>query len=176
MEKVLILHSGPYYFDKNSKKFELSELAKLRLRACVSLYKKKTISKIILTGGSVFGKGKLSVSALSIPFLTSRGVLKKDLVVEDKALDTTSEVELSLPKVLKSQKIAVLSDAEHLKRVRILYRNRGIKPEFLAAEDILGRSHSSSFPLKVREAILRILLMVDRKGLLVKKAVSLLRK
>jgi vancomycin permeability regulator SanA len=108
--------------------------------------------------------------------LKKRGILKKDLVIDDKALDTVGEIELSLPKVSKAQKIAVLSDSEHLKRVKILYRNRGIKPEFLAAEDILGEKKSPNFFLKLREVFLRTWLFFDKNGIFVNKLASFLRK
>ena len=175
MEKVLILHSGSYRFNKENGKFELGELAKLRLLACAKLYKNKVVGKIVLTGGNVFGEGHPTVTSLSVPFLIRRGVLKEDLIVDGRAKDTVGEVELSLPKILKAGKVTVLSDAEHLKRVKILYQNRKIKVEFLAAEDVLGQKPRSSFVTKVREAFLRLWLIFDKKGFWVNKLALFLR-
>jgi len=175
MEKILIIHSGSYRVNKESGKFELGELAKLRLLAAAKLYKKQVVNKIVLTGGNVFGKGYPTVTSLSTPFLIRRGVLKKDLIVDGRAKDTVGEIELSLPKILKTGRVAVLSDAEHLKRVKILYKNRGVKAEFLAAENILERSSSPGFLLKVREAFLRRWLIFDRKGYFLNKLALFLR-
>ena len=175
MEKILILHSGSYRFDKENGKFELGELAKLRLLACAKLYKNKIVGKIVLTGGNVFGEGQPTITSLSAPFLIRRGVLKKDLIVDGRAKDTAEEVELSLSKVLKTEKVVVLSDAEHLKRVKILYQNRKIKAEFLAAEDVLGQKPRSSFVTKVREALLRLWLIFDKKGFWINKLAHFLR-
>jgi len=176
MDRFLILHSGHYYFNKSKGKFELSDLAKLRLLAASVLYKRKTIDKIILTGGSVYGKDKPTVSVLSIPFLKGQGVFKKDLIIDDRAFDTVGEIQLSLPKFGKSIPF-VISDKEHLKRIRMLYKNWGIKAKFLVAEEVFGQPAFGYSKLdKTKEIILRKLVFLDRRGFLVSKIVKFTRR
>ena len=176
MDKFLILHSGHYYFNKSKGEFELSDLAKIRLLAASVLYKGKNIDKIILTGGSIYGKGKPTISALSTPFLKEQGVFKKDLIIDDRAFDTVGEIQLSLPKFGKSIPF-VVSDEEHLKRIRMLYKNWGIRAKFLAAEKVLGQSAFEHSKLdKTKEIILRKLIFLDRRGFLVSKIAKFTRR
>jgi len=189
MEKVLILHNSSAYFDKKIQKFELKLGAKIRLLAAAKLYQSGKVDKIVLTAGKLLGEDRPSVTKLSIPFLQKYGVKKSDLIIDDQALDTVDEINLSLPLVFgKAKKLLVLSDREHLKRIKILYQNRQVETEFAAAEDVLSKSKSEVGILaeynrskkrnffKAREWFLRIWLLVDKKGKVINWVAHNLRK
>lgn len=151
--------------------------SKLKIAAAAEIHRQGLTPVIISSGGPLWGApplGELMADSLTKKFR----VPSQAVIVENRSTDTSAQVEYSL-KIIRDkgfQQVAVLADSEHVKRAAELFSNYGFAVSPLSAEDyLLQRSPHYKRVVKklqgspywkywkVRETLLRALLMVDKR-------------
>lgn len=112
---------GVIFGSKNQENGGLSASLLERLNIGLNLYRKKQIEKIIVTGGMA-NKG-LCEADLMRKYLSDHGVPLKDIITDDKALNTQENVENSL-EIIKKHKfksVAIVSEYYHIARIKLMF-------------------------------------------------------
>jgi len=118
-----------------------------RLVEGIRLYRKFPGSRLIVSGGAVFGPAPAAV--LMRDAAVELGVNREDMILEDRSLDTHDEAVLIRPMVGDAP-FALVTSASHMKRSLLLFRGQGMKPVAAPAGSVAAGSEtlnpSSFFP------------------------------
>lgn len=99
-----------------------------RADIAINLYNKGLIKKIILTGGiGYFSSNQKDKEAyLLAKYLKENGVLKEDLIIEDKSKNTLQNVEniLKVCPSIKDKKVVIITSDFHMKRCKLLMEDK----------------------------------------------------
>lgn len=109
---------------------ELPYDAKTRVKKAYKLLKRDKIQKLILSGGFTSSKfPKISEAKLYEIFLTSKGIPKKNLIMEENSLDTLGNAIFSKKLILKNnltkdgrKEIALITSSFHMKRSLFVFQ------------------------------------------------------
>ncbi len=102
-----------------------SPSALARLAEGIRIYRKIPGSRLLLSGGAVFGSAS---EASGMAYLAELlGVPKTDIRLETKSLDTDDEAELIKPMV-GDDRFVLVTSASHMPRSMMLFRHLGMSP------------------------------------------------
>ena len=129
-----------------------SPVFKERIMHAINLYKQKTVSKIIFTGG-VGGEASHAESIVAANFSIRAGVLEKDILTE--SVSHTTQENLFQAKTLMQKhalhSAIIISDPLHLKRASFMAEDLGISAQFSPMPTTRYRSLSSKLKFFIRE-------------------------
>ncbi len=189
IEALIVLGSG---FDKPPR---LSLESHMRARAAAELIKQGAVSKVILSGGHTAGMDQPSEAQgmfdLIKRYLGREGTVEPEFILEEQSIDTGQNA-AKVQELLERMNIEhaiILTSASHVQRARQLFTNYGVSAEGISAEEQLRsvserhgrfidrylgswRQHQA----QATEAVLRGLMIVDRKGQLVGQIAKKIRK
>ena len=179
--------------DKRTGKLKLSLDGKMRAIAAGELYEEGLTRRIIVSGGKTSGEGSPSEAEMMSNylirhFLTPEGIITK----EDKSIDTTENIE-RIKELLEKEKIEerviMLSNQYHIKRIKKLSAISGLSADAINAESVLLKRskhyrlflkrYSGSCEMiikKIKETILRGLLIINPAGNIPRKIAERTRK
>ncbi len=103
----------------------LTEASLVRLAEGIRLYRENPGSKLLLSGGPVFGEcsdAEIMVAAASL-----LGVPDEDMAAETKSRDTEEEA-VAIAPIVGEQKFLLVTSASHMPRAAALFRKRGMHP------------------------------------------------
>lgn len=188
---VLVLGNVPdFIVEKNQPR--LSFDGKMRVVAAGELYRSGLTTKLILSGGRTLGPKHSSEAVIMAEYLTKRFKIPPGaIVLEEESTDTIENVE-NLKKIVEKEKIsgplAILSNSYHISRILKIMEQKGLTAEPITAENTLLARSEHYRPLvekylssgmmklkKVKEAMLRGLLIIDPKGTLPRQVTRRLR-
>lgn len=162
--------------------------AKIRALAAGEMLQNETVEKVIFSGGQTAGAAYPSQAAAMWEYLKKRypHVQEDHIILEEGSIDTVENAKKIadlLDQYGLDNVILLLTSEWHLKRAQKIFENQGIETEPLSAEELLAsrgqkgsarepykeflRSYRSSSRVKIekmKEAILRALLIVDPEG------------
>lgn len=119
-----------------------------RIRKALSLYRKKIIKKIIVTGGNA--PGEISEAEAAAKFLINLGVDKKNIIVENHSSTTTEQIKF-LKNNFQDKEILVISDGFHLSRITQIAKFFNLKAQGVYSEHSL--SFEKTIYYRTRESI-----------------------
>lgn len=103
----------------------LSEASLARLIEGIRLHRQIPGSRLILSGGSVFGYGAdaESMSALAV----SLGIAPENIVTDAKSLDTEAQAR-NIREIVRNDKFIMVTSASHMRRAVGLFKRVGLDP------------------------------------------------
>lgn len=110
-----------------------------RLVEGIRLYRKFPGSRLIVSGGAVFGS--TPAAALMREAAVEMGVNRENILLEDRSLDTHDEAVLIRPMVGDAP-FALVTSASHMKRSMALFAKQGMKPIAAPAGSVAAGSET----------------------------------
>jgi uncharacterized SAM-binding protein YcdF (DUF218 family) len=101
------------------------------------LYKMGKIKKILISGGVYFTDSRANEAKELQKFLISAGIPEKDIIVEDKSLNTHENALFSseiLQKNYPNQKYLLITSAFHLRRAKGCFEKAGVQTDTFATD------------------------------------------
>lgn len=122
---VVVLGGGLAGDDRDPARADLSRASLARLVEGVRVHKLCRGSKLVLSGGKVFGQ--ISESEVMAQKARSFGVKEEDLVLEDNSPDTETQARL-VKSLVKDSRFIMVTSAVHMPRAMGLFRKEGLEP------------------------------------------------
>ncbi len=104
---------------------QLTESSLIRLTQGISLFNQTDSIPLIVTGGAVLDT--VAIAALQRRMAISLGVDSLRIFMADSALDTEMEAQ-HVKKMVKSNKVVLVTSAMHMPRAAALFRKAGLEP------------------------------------------------
>ena len=123
----------------------LSQGSMMRLIEGIRIHKEIPGSKLLLSGGSVFGS--LPDAGVMAQVAESIDVKREDIVMESRARDTEEEAKLIKP-MIKSDRFILVTSASHMPRSVELFRKYGMAP-IPAPTDYLVKRDTTVSPSRI---------------------------
>lgn len=145
-DAIIILGHG-------QKKREVSEVLRNRLNKAFEVFQENGGAKMILSGGRVYSK-EFSEAEIMEEFLEKKGVMKEDIILDDKSKSTFENL-TNLKKIVEERgfrKIALITSDYHLKRVKMIAKNIGL--------DIFEFSAFSRKDIRFKKSIIEFLKII----------------
>jgi len=133
---IVVLGGGLIYDPGIPATSQLSDASLARLVEGIRLHKMLPGSKLVLSGGSVFGL--VPEAVIMADAARSIGANGRDLILESLSRDTKDEARL-IQKIVGRARFVLVTSAAHMPRSMALFAKRGMHPipaptEYLAAE------------------------------------------
>lgn len=122
---VVVLGGGLAGDDRDPARVELSRASLARLVEGIRIQKMCRGSKLVLSGGKVFGQ--ISESEVMAQKARLLGVKGDDILLENNSPDTETQARLVKPFV-KDGRFIMVTSAIHMPRAMGLFRNEGLEP------------------------------------------------
>lgn len=132
---VVVLGGGLAGDDKDPARADLSLPSLARLVEGIRVHKMCKGSKLVLSGGKVFGQ--ISESEVMAQKARSFGVKAEDIILEDNSPDTETQARL-VKSLVKDGRFVLVTSAVHMRRAMGLFRKEGMEP-IAAPADFLPR-------------------------------------
>jgi uncharacterized SAM-binding protein YcdF (DUF218 family) len=142
---VVVLGGGNSGNDRFPANAKLSTGSMMRLIEGIRLYRKIPGSKLLLSGGSVFGS--LPDGQVMGQVAEAIGVPSKDIVLEADARDTEEEARI-IHGMIHRDRFILVTSASHMPRSVSLFRKYGMDP-IPAPSDFLAKPDSTISPTRL---------------------------
>ncbi|MBC8179510.1 YdcF family protein [candidate division KSB1 bacterium] len=128
VKAIVVLSGGTYQPKRASEKHRLSGTTLQRCIRASELYHQESPCPVVVSGGKVnLSRHGVADSHLMKEFLLKMGVTEKNVIVEDKSMDTYENA-LESYRLLKQKEvktIALVTDAIHLYRANLCFQKQG---------------------------------------------------
>ena len=191
-EAVIILGNLPD-FDRDKNQIKLSFDGKMRTIATGEMYKEGLARKLIISGGKTFGEELPSEAQIIADYLIKHFEIPEEVMIKEEDSTDTVENIKNVEKILKDEnisgKLAVITNTYHIQRVQKILKEEGLEANAVTAEEMLLKRSGHYKPLlekylssgsmkvkKIKEAVLRSLLIIDPQGKIPRIITSKTRK
>jgi uncharacterized SAM-binding protein YcdF (DUF218 family) len=140
---IVVLGGGHVSDDRLPATSQLSPGSMMRLVEGIRLSRLLPDAKVVLSGGSPFGKTADAVVMANAASIL--GVPKDRIVLETKSRDTEEQAILLRP-LLRDEPFLLITSASHMPRSMMVFRNAGLKPMSAPTDFSVKRSNRVIHP------------------------------
>ncbi|MDD5544491.1 MAG: ElyC/SanA/YdcF family protein [Acidobacteriia bacterium] len=137
---IVVLGGGHFPGSRTSFSGVLTSTSMARLIEAIHIYKQIPGSKLLLSGGPVFGSSSDARAMAQVA--EGLGIPAADILLEDRSRDTEEEARI-IPSMVGADSIVLVTSAIHMPRAMALFRHAGINP-IPAPADFLSHPGSLS--------------------------------
>jgi len=165
IEAIVVLTGGTERDFNNDQVSKVSNTTIKRLVTAAAIY--NSIKKPVIIMGGKSNSTEPAESLTGAKILTSMGIPVKDIVTEEKSINTYENI-TELEKVanqLRVKNIALVSSASHMPRIKKLLKDKELKVTFIpTACNASDRMHADDFVPSIKNMELNLILLYELLG------------